>query len=620
MKSIVPFCLICLISFFSVSGQEYKDTTIVLQFQEDHDIIPLEKRSRRKFDNAVIGDLDQDGYLDLLLTEHSRRVELYWNNKGKFEKGESFIFGDTHGISIGDYNKDGQIDIIVQPGGGGGKNLRSPRIYHVNKDRNIEEGRILSHFENTRGRAVKLLDFNLDGQLDLLTSAFPQIDSLSHANFIYKSDQDNEFEFVDYLPYADRFGMRTLVTDFNSDNIPDFLFYGGQEIIAVQGKENFGFKNVTKDVLGSNSNTTNVTSISEIDYDNDGDFDLFLTRARWPFGTESEYSKKNKTLYFFDRNRSFLYDSLKVEGNLKVENLQMAYPDFDIFIGSGKKLWERSSDRHGHQDLNLSPDESRGWPKDTTSNGLYIGYLGNGYWRVGGHTKSPTSAVLHNVMSEPETNEPKPIPTKLLENVNGKFADATENLNLKIEQQTSSSAVGDVNNDGWLDLFILRYGNPSTPTKQLLYLNHKGKKFIQSKNHGIITKELGATGMGADFFDYDKDGDLDIIYSNERGRWHLFNNKSELKNNYLEVNIKNSPSGKATAIGATLTINACGKTYQRVVGATSSPYSQSYTTLLHVGLGKCNKIDKAEVTWTNGEKVQLETKILLNEVNSAGIQ
>jgi hypothetical protein len=155
-------------------------------------------------------------------------------------------------------------------------------------------------------------------------------------------------------------------------------------------------------------------------------------------------------------------------------------------------------------------------------------------------------------------------------------------------------------------------------TKQILFLNKEGKTFERSENHGIVTKELGATGMGADAFDYDKDGDLDIVYANERGKWHLFTNNSPLNsNNFIEVNVGSSPSRKATAMGAILKITSCNNIYKRIVGATSSSYSHSFNTYLHIGLGTCDKIDKAEILWSNGEKATLNID-KLNKIYQIG--
>ncbi|MFD0835933.1 CRTAC1 family protein [Mariniflexile aquimaris] len=591
---------------FGVFAQSNSETL----FFENPSVIQFEDRSRRKFDNAVIADLDQDGYLDLLLTEHSRRVELYWNNKGTFVKGEPFIFGDTHGIAVADYNQDGNLDVIVQPGGGNGEKPSKPISFQVKPDRTISGGDAFAHFEGSRGRAAKLVDVDNDGVLDLITTAFPPNNLLSHAHFLYKNEGALSFKFIDYLPHADRFGMRSTITDFNNDGISDILFYGCNNMIVAKSEGNFSFTDVSKEVLGALSKTNQVNSISEIDFDNDGDMDLFLTRSREPFGYESDYDKATKAFYFFARMKPFLYDNLKIEGDFIMENLQMAFPDFDVFIGSKKHLWQRKEDKHGHHDVKITPEEAQGWPEDTTKRGLYIGYLGNGLWRVAGETNSPTSAVIHNVVSKPEVIALEDMPAKLLENRGGVFFDVTAEFGIDIQEQTSSSAVGDFNNDGWSDIFVLRYGNPSKQTKQILLLNQGGKKFIRSESHGIITKELGAVGMGADAFDYDKDGDLDIICANERGKWHLFTNNSNSSNNYIQVNVGNSPSGKASAMGAVLTVAACNNTSKRVVGATSSPYSHSFNTYLHVGLGTCEQIENAFVTWSNGEKMNLKITTL----------
>jgi len=580
---------------FSGNQAEFSEATTA--------IIALEDRARRKFDNAVIADLDQDGYLDLLLTDHSRRVELYWNNKGSYVQGKPFIFGDTHGIAVGDYNQDGIIDVLVQPGGGGGKKPSRTIAFHVNRDRSISKGEDFSNFESSRGRAVKFIDINKDGKSDLVTSSYAGGKALNHAHILYGANKELQFEFMKYLPVGDSFNMRTLVTDFDNDNVSDVLFYGGDKIVAVKGTGNNDLKEVTNGVLGKLANTSNASSISEIDFDNDGDFDLFITRSKEPFDSESDYDEEHKTYYFFDRNKRFIHDNLKVNGDLKIENLQMAFPDFDVFIGKNKHLFERTKDKHGSQDLTLTQEEAKGWPTDTSKKGLYIGYLGDDTWRIEGETESPTSAVLYNVMVKPAVVPYEKMPSMLLENRDGVFVDVSKQLGIDVAEQATSAAVGDFNNDGYSDIFVLRYGSPSKQTEQIMYINQGGKKFIRSQSHGIITKELGATGMGADAFDYNNDGNLDIICVNERGKWHLFTNNSKSDNNYVEVNIGNSPSGKATAVGAVLSFDACNGKYKRVVGATSASYSQSFNTYLHIGLGKCNIIKNATVTWTNGEKM-----------------
>ncbi len=595
-------------------------------FVENTDL--FEDRSRRKFGNPVIADLDQDGYLDILLTEHARRVEVYWNNAGTFEHGNFFITGDTHGLAIGDFDRDGLIEVVCQPGGGGGANARKAEFYKVHLDRTVDSKVILENFAAGSGRAGKLLDGNNDGALDLFTTFWPQLDAIPEAHKLYKNSGNsglpNPYLFINQLPAADRWNIRSSLADFNNDNITDALFYGGNQIVAVKGEGNLVYSNATSETLGSIASTNNVNSISEIDFDNDGDMDLFLTRSRTPFGSENEYDEELNNFYFFNRQAAnpWDYDNLEIEGNFELENLQMAFPDFDIFIGADKTEYVRTQDAHGHFDITLTQEEADGFPADwspeDSPRGLYIGYVGGNIWRVAGKTNSATSGVIHNVLSGAPTIPLNSMPAKLLENVDGQFVDVTTDLGINIPEQTTSSAVGDYNNDGWDDLLVIRYGDPSIITEQILYLNENGTNFVRATDHGIFTNELGATGMGAEAFDYDQDGDLDILYCNERGRWHLYTNNSNLSdNNYVQINIGSSPTCLSTAVGARLSLTICGQTYERTVGRSSAPYSQSFNTFLHLGLGQCNESTTATITWTNGEEVQLDITDL-NQIYQVG--
>lgn len=356
--------------------------------------------------------------------------------------------------------------------------------------------------------------------------------------------------------------------------------------------------------------------MTEIDFDNDGDFDLFLTRAKHQFEQHTFYDAQSQNFAFFTRNEAFKFEDFKIEGNFEIENLQMAYPHFNVFIGKNGEPLKLKGHGGSERTVQVTKEQAAGWPKKLSNKGLYIGYLGNDTWRVAGDTKSPTAGVIKRVTNSPKVKGLEALPAVLLENRQGKFVDATAKLNVNLSEPTTSAVAGDFNNDGWSDLFVLRYGNPAKANKQVLYLNQQGKGFEAIQNHGVISTELGATGGSAQAFDYDNDGDLDLIYSNERGRWHLFTNNTALdaKHNFLVTNIGYSPNAGVSALGATATIKACGQTYKRVVGATGAGFSQSENSKLHVGLGTCTKINNVSVRWSNNEHVDISNAVI-NDAN-----
>jgi hypothetical protein len=96
----------------------------------------------------------------------------------------------------------------------------------------------------------------------------------------------------------------------------------------------------------------------------------------------------------------------------------------------------------------------------------------------------------------------------------GTFTDVTVAAGLLEEKALFGLgvAVGDVNNDGWPDIYV---ANDSTPS--YLYLNDKDGTFEDvALLSGVAVSDDGMeqAGMGVDFGDYDNDGWLDIVKSN----------------------------------------------------------------------------------------------------------
>ncbi len=87
--------------------------------------------------------------------------------------------------------------------------------------------------------------------------------------------------------------------------------------------------------------------------------------------------------------------------------------------------------------------------------------------------------------------------------VDGTFEDITEKAGVKGEGYSFGVAVGDVDRDGFADLFVTRYGGAT------LYRNNGDGTFTDSTKKLGIAVDGWATSAG--FFDYDRDGRLDLF-------------------------------------------------------------------------------------------------------------
>ncbi|MGB5499554.1 MAG: VCBS repeat-containing protein, partial [Maribacter sp.] len=94
---------------------------------------------------------------------------------------------------------------------------------------------------------------------------------------------------------------------------------------------------------------------------------------------------------------------------------------------------------------------------------------------------------------------------KLLRNDGDFFTDVTQEAGMKTFGLSLSATVGDLNQDGWPDLYVSN--DFSTP--DLFYLNNKDGTFTESVRK--LTKNTAFYGMGVDIADFNNDQLLDIF-------------------------------------------------------------------------------------------------------------
>lgn len=183
----------------------------------------------------------------------------------------------------------------------------------------------------------------------------------------------------------------------------------------------------------------------------------------------------------------------------------------------------------------------------------------------------------------------------------------------------------DVDMDSDLDLFIgnghvypQRTKNQDGITyKQAsqLFLNNGDGAFsiANEKITGIINNKMVVRGVAIG--DYDKDGDQDLLLTENNGPAHLWRNDSESKN-YLRVNLLGVKSNK-DGIGSKVFLYINEYKIERLIRTGSSYLSQSEKTAVF-GLGDHDMIDSLSIYWPSGKKetyfdIEINKEILIKE-------
>lgn len=113
-------------------------------------------------------------------------------------------------------------------------------------------------------------------------------------------------------------------------------------------------------------------------------------------------------------------------------------------------------------------------------------------------------------------------------------------------------------------------------------------------------------GRGSAYLDFDGDGDLDVVLTENGGPAVLLRNDQKTGHHWIRLELQgDGKTSNRSAIGAEVTVEAGGKTYKRTVTGARGYLSQSELTVT-VGLGATATVDKVTVRWPGkaaGEQV-----------------
>jgi hypothetical protein len=113
---------------------------------------------------------------------------------------------------------------------------------------------------------------------------------------------------------------------------------------------------------------------------------------------------------------------------------------------------------------------------------------------------------------------------------------------------------------------------------------------------GVLDNKMVVRGAAAG--DYDRDGDLDILLTENNGPVHLWRNNTE-KKKFLRVILEGETSNR-DALGAKVVVSVNGYKMERIIRTGSSYLSQSGLTA-SFGLGNHTTVDSLSIIWPSGE-------------------
>lgn len=528
----------------------------------------------------AVGDVNQDGFDDLYVCQpHGLpNLLLIQNPDGTAEdmgaQSGVDILDDSRAALIIDIDNDGDQDLVVT--------TEQSLVLMSNKGKGtfqLEHELAIGH----SGHSVSAADYDQDGDLDLYICKYESVKN-----------------------------CRDLITIADSFEAADS---GGRNIL-LRNDEGWNFVDVTSQVgFGVDENVRYSRSSVWVDYDLDGDQDLYVA---------NEWSSDQ----LFENDKGWFSDV--------AENLKMLQPAQHRSVSTGEFNHDGKPDFFVATDAPLM---------------AYQALSGNQPVK---DLSSQKQAILgeSQIWFSQQQKEGK----SLIEGFESFFLRAP----IFSAQTAYSSVAADINNDG-LDDVIVTNGHLSRSASEDLggllyahmvdddtYRSQKSKDgfvahselendvlalarsgyslFGNQRNRCYLSiGKLGfanfSSASGLDFLedaravattDWDDDGDVDVVMTSRNGpRMRILLNQNRSENNFLHFKLVGTKSN-LDAIGARVELFFEGKSTPLVkfVSAGSGNLSQS-SKRLFFGLGKQDQIQKAVVTWPDGQQ-QTFTELVAN--------
>jgi hypothetical protein len=471
------------------------------------------------------------------------------------------------------------------------------------------------------GGAV-LDDFDDDGRLDLVVSAIGFEDQMRF--FHNRGDGAFEDRTVEAGLTGEVGGLNLLQADYDNDGFTDVLVLRGGwlgtegrfPLSLLRNRGNGTFVDVTK-AAGLLSHLAPTQTAAFLDYDGDGNLDLFVGNETTPGSPPSEAFPCE--LYHNDGDGTFTEVAREagvdvvgfVKGVVSADYDNDGRPDLYVSVKGGPNLLlrnegpaTRAGPAHGWRFADVAKTAGVSEPTQSFSV-LFFDYDNDGWSDlfVTGYTgfSGPSLAAdtAADYLGLPTTGARG----RLYHNEgDGTFEDVTRAAGLYRIVPTMGLNFGDLDSDGWLDLY-LGTGDPdlSSLIPNRMFRNAEGRFFqdvTTAGNFGHLQK-----GHAVAFGDVDNDGDEDVFeqmggaYAGDKAWSVLYANPGPVRR-WIGLELEGVRSTRS-AIGARIELTVETRSGERSIHRTvgsggsfgASPLRQ------HVGLGDARRITSVEVLW-----------------------
>ena len=488
----------------------------------------------------------------------------------------------------------------------------------------------------TTGCGVAFYDYDQDDWLDIFLVNGTRLEGFPKGQeptcHLFKNNRDGTFTDVTIKAGLARsgWGQACCVGDYDNDGWNDlFITYYGENAL-YRNNGNGTFTDVTRKAgLGQvGSHTRWGSGCAFLDYDRDGHLDLFVANY-------IDFDIKTAPL---PEAAGCAYKGIQVAcgppGLQGGKNLLYRNNGNGTFTDVSRKAGMEQTIGTYALSVQVADLDNDGWPdiyvaNDSTAATYYQNQKDGTFKDV-----AVEAGIAYSPDGKPQAGMGVSIGDfnrdGLLDIVKTNFAGDTDSLYLNLgdgtfEDHTYLSGLGlntrylgwgvgffDMDNDGWLDIFISNGHvypevdgsniDSSYAEHKYLYRNLRNGQFeeVTAKAGSGITDAVAARGCA--FGDYDNDGDIDVVVNCVNSLPQLLRCDSTVQRNWIKIRVVGTKSNRA-GIGARITVTTPGKDKPlrqiEEVRSGGSYYSQN-DLRIHFGLDQAAKADLVEISWPTG--------------------